>query len=298
MFKWFKNLLGLVIIAFLLWYLYEHWHEVKALLNLNVFELAIIYFVCLMGILDGALVVMAILRPMGAKVLFLDMVLLQNAGILLNYVPMKFGTIFMANYLKRHYNLKYSYYGTFALYLMLILATVASSIGIVVMVFVYGLGDYQRQILTAIFLASLLGALFALCSVADSERFVETGGSLKGFSYRPRDSCVECKGSVVGGGFVFFKFCSYGSQACGYLSQYGCIYSSCWVSCPWRAGLYYDVCQYNPWCIGCSRGGTRGRCCRIGCTAGGGRHCRHNRQSNCLELGVCGRWSVCRLVVA
>lgn len=162
MVKWLKNLLGLVIIVFLLWYLAEHWQDVKALLKLNGFELAVIYFVCLIGILNSAVVVMTILRPMGIRALFFDMVLLQNAGLLLNYVPMKFGTLFMANYLKRHYKLKYSHYGTFAIYLTLILSAVASLTGIIVMVSVYGTGDYQRQILTAVFLACLFASCFLL----------------------------------------------------------------------------------------------------------------------------------------
>lgn len=162
MLKWLKNLLGLVIIIFLLWYLAEHWQDVRALLKLNGFELAVIYLLCLAGILDSAVVVMAILRPMGIRVFFFDMVLLQNAGLLLNYVPMKFGTFFMANYLKRHYKLKYSYYGTFAVYLTLILSAVASLTGMIVMVFVYGTGDYQRQILTAVFLICFFASCFLL----------------------------------------------------------------------------------------------------------------------------------------
>jgi uncharacterized membrane protein YbhN (UPF0104 family) len=160
--KWLKNLLGLVIIVFLLWYLAKYWQDVRALLKLNGFELAVIYFLSFIGILNSAVVVRAILKPMGIRALFFDMVLLQNAGLLLNYVPMKFGTLFMANYLKRHYKLKYSHYGTFAVYLMLILTAVASLTGIIVMVFVYGTGDYQRQILTAVFLASLFASCFLL----------------------------------------------------------------------------------------------------------------------------------------
>jgi uncharacterized membrane protein YbhN (UPF0104 family) len=161
-FKWLKNFLGLVILVFLLWYLAKHWQDVRVLLKLNGLELAVIYFVSFIGILNSAVVVRAILKPMGIRALFLDMVLLQNACLLLNYVPMKFGTLFMANYLKRHYKLKYSYYGTFAVYLMLILSAVVSLTGIIVMVFVYGTGDYQKQILTAVFLICLFVSCFLI----------------------------------------------------------------------------------------------------------------------------------------
>jgi uncharacterized membrane protein YbhN (UPF0104 family) len=161
-FKWLKNFLGLVIIVFLLWYLAKHWQDVRALLKLNGFELAVIYFVSFIGILNSAVVVRAILKPMGIRALFLDMVLLQNACLLLNYVPMKFGTLFMANYLKRHYGLKYSQFGTFSVYLTLLLSAVASLTGIIAMIFVYGLADVQKQLLTAVFLICLVASILLI----------------------------------------------------------------------------------------------------------------------------------------
>jgi uncharacterized membrane protein YbhN (UPF0104 family) len=162
MFKWLKYLLGLVIVIFLLWYLAGHWQDVRALLKLNGFELAVIYFVSFIGILNSAVVVRAILKPMGIRALFLDMVLLQNACLLLNYVPMKFGTLFMANYLKRHYGLKYSQFGTFSVYLTLLLSAVASLTGIIAMIFVYGLADVQKQLLTAVFLICLVASILLI----------------------------------------------------------------------------------------------------------------------------------------
>jgi uncharacterized membrane protein YbhN (UPF0104 family) len=160
--KWFKYFLGLLIIAFLLWYLAEHWQDVRVLLKLDGFELAVIYFVSFLGILTSAAAVMAILKPMGIRALFLDMVLLQNASLLLNYVPMKFGTLFMANYLKRHYGLKYSQFGTFSVYLTLLLSAAAALTGIVVMVFVYGLTGVQKQILVGVFLVCFIVSVFLM----------------------------------------------------------------------------------------------------------------------------------------
>ncbi len=162
MIKWLKHILGIALLSFLIWYLVRHWQDVRALLKLNGFELAIIYFVSFIGILNSAAAVMAILKPMGIRALFIDMVLLQNASLLLNYVPMKFGTLFMANYLKRHYGLKYSQFGTFSVYLTLLLSAIAALTGIAAVVFVYGLAGVQKQILVGVFLVCFIASVFLM----------------------------------------------------------------------------------------------------------------------------------------
>jgi uncharacterized membrane protein YbhN (UPF0104 family) len=162
MIKWFKYILAVVVLAFLIWYIAGHWQDVKELLKLNFSELSIIYLASLVGTLNSAVVVMAILRPMGAKVLFGDMILLQNACLLLNYVPMKFGTLFMANYLKRHYGLKYSQFGTFSVFLTLLLSAAACLTGVLAVIGVYGLDTVQKQILAGIFLICLAASVFMI----------------------------------------------------------------------------------------------------------------------------------------
>jgi uncharacterized membrane protein YbhN (UPF0104 family) len=162
MLKWLKYLLGIAILAFLVWYLAGHWQDVKELLRLNLSELSIIYLASFIGTLNSAVVVMVILRPMGAKVLFGDMIVLQNACLLLNYAPMKFGTLFMANYLKRHYGLKYSHFGTFSVFLTLLLSAAACFTGVLAVVFAYGLADMQKQILAGVFLIGLVASIFMI----------------------------------------------------------------------------------------------------------------------------------------
>ncbi|MDD5011514.1 MAG: lysylphosphatidylglycerol synthase transmembrane domain-containing protein [Phycisphaerae bacterium] len=162
MLKWLKYILGLAILAFLIWYLVGHWQDVKELLRLNFTELAIIYLASFIGTLNNAVVVTTILKPMGTKTLFGDMIILQNAGVLLNYLPMKFGTLFMANYLKRHYGLKYAHFGTFSIFLTLLINFAACFSGAIIMTFVYGLDNIQKQILAAVFLASSIASVFVI----------------------------------------------------------------------------------------------------------------------------------------
>lgn len=162
MLKWIKHILGIAILAFLIWYIAGHWQSVKALLKLNALELVIIYFVSFVGTFNSAVVVMAILSPMGVKTLLVDMIILQNARTLLNYVPMKFGTLFMANYLKRHYGLRYSHFGIFSVFLTLLLSVAACLTGLLAMILVYGLGSVQKQILAGVFLVYLIASVFMI----------------------------------------------------------------------------------------------------------------------------------------
>ena len=162
MLKLLKYLLGFVVVGFLLWYLAAHWQDVKVLLKLNVLELSAIYLMYFLGILNSALVVMTILRPMGIKTFFGDMVLLQNTCLLLNYVPMKFGTLFFANYLKRHYGLKYSHFGTFSIFLTLLISVAACFSGAIVVIFVYGLADIQKQILAGAFITCFIASVLMM----------------------------------------------------------------------------------------------------------------------------------------
>ena len=158
--KWIKNILGIVIVLFLLWYLSRHWDKIKALLRLSPTELVIIYLITFLSILNGSYIVQCLLNTLKVRTFFWDMVLLHNATYLLNYVPMKFGTVFRANYLKRRYGLSYAHFGTFFVYLTLLMAAAASAVGLVVLVTVYGLAGYETKVLSAAFLGILVLSIF------------------------------------------------------------------------------------------------------------------------------------------
>ncbi len=155
MIKWIKNILGIIIVTFLLWYLSRHWGQIKVLLKLGPTELLTIYLITFLGILSGTYIVQCLLNTLKVKTFFWDMVLLQNAIYLLNYVPMKFGTVFRANYLKRHYGLSYAHFGAFSVYLTLLIAIAAATVGLVVLVTVYDIAKYETKILAVAFLSVL-----------------------------------------------------------------------------------------------------------------------------------------------
>jgi len=75
---------------------------------------------------------------------------------------MKFGTIFRANYLKRHYGLTYSRFATFFLYITFLMTATAATIGLAVLLTIYGLGKYESKILAGVFAGTIIGSLIFL----------------------------------------------------------------------------------------------------------------------------------------
>jgi uncharacterized membrane protein YbhN (UPF0104 family) len=160
--KWLKNILAVIILGFLLWYLARHWEELKALLKLSPEQLFVMYCLWFLLSLTSARVVQCLLNALETKTAFWDMVLLHNATLLLNYAPMKFGTIFRANYLKRHYGLSYAHFATFFLYIMFLMTATAAIIGLAVLLIVYGLGGYENKVLALVFAITIIVSLLFL----------------------------------------------------------------------------------------------------------------------------------------
>ncbi|HBG28866.1 MAG: hypothetical protein A2Y10_16835 [Planctomycetes bacterium GWF2_41_51] len=205
--KWIKYLLGFLIVGFLLWYLAVNWHDVKHLLKLDFRDIIIIYLTALIGSINSAVVVMEILRPMGIRAYFWNMFMLQNTCMLLNYVPMKLGTLFFANYLKRHYGLKFSHFGTFSVFLTLLIAAISCFMGVLVMVFVYGVADVQKQLLAIafliIFIASVLMIFLPLpIPKGQSKLSIFIRDFISGRSFVTKDN----KALLIASFFLFLNF--------------------------------------------------------------------------------------------
>lgn len=71
------------------------------------------FAVTLLSTLTAGLANQLLLNSLQANKKIWDMVLLQNATYLLNYAPKKLGTLFRANYFKKHYRLSYTHFGVF-----------------------------------------------------------------------------------------------------------------------------------------------------------------------------------------
>ena len=146
---------------FLAAYLWRSKEDMTALYNLGGLQLLLIFCICILNNITGTIVIQLLLKKLGTKIPFSIMFLLQNTVYLLNYIPMKFGTIFRANYLKKHYGLRYTHFGVFFLYQTILMLLTATVIGAVVLIGFYNLKALETQILLAIFCAGS-----ATCAVA------------------------------------------------------------------------------------------------------------------------------------
>jgi len=111
---------------------------------------------------SSARAVQCLLNALGTNTAFWDMVKLHHASLLLNYAPMKFGTVFRANYLKRHYGLAYAHFATFFMYITLLMTATAAIVGLTVLLAIYGLNGYENNILAGVFGATIMGASLCL----------------------------------------------------------------------------------------------------------------------------------------
>jgi len=160
--KWFRYILAIAILAFLVWYLAGRWEELNVLLELSPLQVLVLGGLCLVQAGGSAAVVQSLLGALEVKTSVWDMVLLQNASSLLNYVPMKFGTVFRATYLKRHYGLAYARFTSLFLYMTFLMTTMAGMLGFVVLLVVYGLGGYENKILAIVFAIAVVVSLLLL----------------------------------------------------------------------------------------------------------------------------------------
>lgn len=160
--KFLKSILGIGILVWLLWYLIKHADQLKALNQITIIQFAALLFLWFLLMSNQAFVVQSLLRSLQIKADFWDMVNLNNGTLLLNYAPMKFGTLFRANYLKRHYGLSYLRFATFFLYLTLLTMGIGGGVGFVTLFGFYGLGAQGANILAGVFAAAAAGSLLLL----------------------------------------------------------------------------------------------------------------------------------------
>jgi uncharacterized membrane protein YbhN (UPF0104 family) len=156
------NLLAIVLLAALVWYLVRHWGQLAELLRLDLAHLAVILLASAAGNLTASWSMQQMVGALGVRPTFQDMWLLQNAGNLLNYLPMKAGTVLRANYLKRRYGLGYARFGAYFVQRTLLMTVVAAAVGLVGVVAAFGLAGAASKILATTFAVALAGSLVAM----------------------------------------------------------------------------------------------------------------------------------------
>src|SRR5450756_1387631 len=125
----------------LLWYLANHWDSLKGLVNLKLSTISYLFVTMTVGVVVGSYTIQHLMATFGIRPGFGEMFHLHNATILLNYMPMKFGTLYRANYLKRHYGLIYAHFTVLFIYLLILMTMAAAFVGLIVLLTVYGLNQ-------------------------------------------------------------------------------------------------------------------------------------------------------------
>ena len=161
-FKLFKFCVILLISGFLFYYLTKNWQTFKLLKQLSSLSIAAFYLITAISVVLNSSVVIILLRALDAPVDSKEMFYLQNASTLLNYLPMKFGTIYRAIFLKTHYRLSYSLFSTFFVYFTLLVTAVAVMLGLISLLIFYEINEYENLILAMLFASVLIAALVLL----------------------------------------------------------------------------------------------------------------------------------------
>ena len=176
--KWIRNIVAFAVLACLSWYLVVHREELGHLFRLRPGHVAVMFVVIFLQASCTVYVIQSLLKLLKTKTSFWEMFLLQSTVVLLNYVPMKFGTVFRANYLKRHYGFKYAHFATFFLYLTFLMTVVASAISLIVLVAVYKVSSYESKMLAGllaiVLVVSMLFLFFPLPVPKGSHRIIVT----------------------------------------------------------------------------------------------------------------------------
>lgn len=157
-----KSILAVGILVFLCWYLAQHWDELKVLVKFRSMELVIFFVLCFLLAGLNASVVQKMLRVLGLRTRLWEMVLLEHTSQLLNYAPMKFGTLFRAYYLKRHFGLEYASYAACFAYMTLLMIGSACALGLVSLGLDIGFEAYKSKILGLILGVLSVGSIAML----------------------------------------------------------------------------------------------------------------------------------------
>lgn len=129
-----------------MYYVFRHRDQLASLKSLSFGNIIVMLLLCLIQMAIVTVAIQRILISLGFHVKYFEMLMLQNSTLLLNYVPMQFGTLFRAAYLKRCYGLGYATFASFFLYLTVMMLFCSAIAGECVLLFVYGLEPFANQI--------------------------------------------------------------------------------------------------------------------------------------------------------
>jgi len=106
-----QNLLGAAIVLGFLWYLWLHRSRFAAVLDVSIFDLGLLTLLALFTKLATSTQAYVLYRASGIEIGFFENLVLALATHFGNYLPMRFGTLLRARYLKAAHGLRYARFG-------------------------------------------------------------------------------------------------------------------------------------------------------------------------------------------
>jgi uncharacterized membrane protein YbhN (UPF0104 family) len=132
--KWLKNLISLIIIAGLAYYLWENWDTFYATFNASWYQIMGLVSCIIMTWLINCLQSFLLYRHAGINIKFGENFIIQIAAMMGNYLPMRLGSLIKMRYFKKVYGLEYiKFVGVAGVRILIILlyCVVLSSIGLI-----------------------------------------------------------------------------------------------------------------------------------------------------------------------
>ena len=104
----FKNIIGFILVAGLVYFLIDNWDMFKATQEVSLTHLSILGLCVLATWVVNSTQMFCILRAMNVKVGAFENLIVQTMTILANYLPMRMGSIIRFQYFKKVYGIEYS----------------------------------------------------------------------------------------------------------------------------------------------------------------------------------------------
>ena len=162
MIRWVKLALALCMVGLLLGYLSKHWSELAILMHIRLGSVVALYVLLGVTTFTSTLAALPLLRALNVRVDAWDLLVLQNATYLFNYLPMKMGTAFRAEYLKRRYDLSYARFSVLFLSTAVLMSASCAAVGLPALILTYGLTTVSARLLGLAFTGLAAGALTLL----------------------------------------------------------------------------------------------------------------------------------------
>ena len=151
-----RAILALGISAALIYYVEAHWKDLRHLWDLGPIEVASALTICFLLVTVNGSLLQIVVKVFEVQSKFLTMFVLEHTAQLLNYAPMKVGTLFRAHYLKNHYALSYIEFAACFAYITFLMISCSSVMALVALALGFGFISYESSVLGIILAMSAL----------------------------------------------------------------------------------------------------------------------------------------------